>query len=230
MHGHTSEKTFLTFDCYGTLIDWETGIKNAFQTITGKDAQRTVRIFDLYEEEERRIEKKSYRSYKDVLSQALTAAAKRVGLNLSKPASESLMRELPRWKPFPETNESLEKLAKNHPLGILSNVDDDLLAGTLKNFTVEFKIIVTAERVRSYKPNLAHFKEAARMIGKSKWLHVAASLYHDIEPTSQLGIDSVWVNRKHVKPDTFYANKIKKRVSDLSQLVELLNKNTTLAG
>lgn len=223
-------KPVITFDCYGTLIDWETGIKNAFQIICGKDSTKIAGIFERYQEEERKLEKLSYRPYKRILSDALCAATKRDGFNLSQTDSEILAEELPKWKPFPDTNPSLKKLADSYTLGILSNIDDDLLAGTLKHFNVEFDIIVSAERVRSYKPNHGHFKEAARIIGGRKWTHVAASLYHDIEPSSTLGLDSIWVNRKQVKPGKFYASKIKKHVRDLAQLVELFDKNMLLAG
>ncbi len=212
----------ITFDCYGTLIDWETGIKNAFQIIIGKDSAKIPGIFELYEEEEKKIEKLSYRPYKQVLSEALSAATERGGFNLSQMDSEILSEELPKWKPFPDTNPSLEKLAKNHTLGILSNVDDDLLTGTLKQLDARFDIIVTAEKVRSYKPSRGHFKEAARIIGRRSWIHAASSLYHDIEPANMLGIESVWVNRKQVRLDTISAGKVRTQVSDLAQLAQLL--------
>lgn len=178
-------------------------------------------IFELYEEEERRLEKEPYRTYKQIVSLATDAAAKRAGLVFSQ-KPEQVAKNIPGWKPFPDTNPSIEKLAAKYSLGILSNIDEDLLAGTLKHFNVKFDLIVTAEQVRSYKPSPAHFQEAARRIGKRNWLHVAASLYHDIAPTRELGIESVWVNRKRVQPDAHYSGTVKRQVRDLHELVGLL--------
>lgn len=218
----TDQNNTITFDCYGTLIDWQTGIRAIFEELVGENPDAIKRIFEFYDEEERRIEKLSYRSYREVVSLASYAAAKRAGIVFSREDSNRVAEEIPRWKPFPDTNPSLEKLSQKYILGILSNIDNDLLSGTLKHFKVKFDLIVTAEDVRSYKPKHVHFQEARRRIGKARWLHAAASLYHDIAPANELGIDSVWVNRTHSKPDQSYPGVIKREVGDLSQLVKLL--------
>lgn len=204
------------------MIDWQTGIRAIFEEQVGENPDAIKRIFEFYDEEERRIEKLSYRSYREVVSLASYAAAKRAGIVFSREDSNRVAEEIPRWKPFPDTNPSLEKLSQKYILGILSNIDNDLLSGTLKHFKVKFDLIVTAEDVRSYKPKHVHFQEARRRIGKARWLHAAASLYHDIAPANELGIDSVWVNRTHSKPDQSYPGVIKREVGDLSQLVKLL--------
>jgi 2-haloalkanoic acid dehalogenase type II len=126
---------------------------------------------------------------------------------------------LPTWRPFPDTNPALEKLARNHKLGILSNVDDDLLEGTLKHLTIPFDILITAERVRSYKPATTHFEQARKTIDVNKgWLHVAASLYHDIKPASKLQIKTAWVNRKNSLEGQKCSGIFLKEVKDLTQL------------
>jgi FMN phosphatase YigB (HAD superfamily) len=108
-------------------------------------------------------------------------------------------------------------------LGILSNVDNDLLAGTLKQFTVPFDLVVAAERVKSYKPRTEHFEQARRIIGADRgWLHVAASLYHDIEPASRLGIDTAWISRKNSPEGKKLKGKIVREAKDLSQLTDWL--------
>lgn len=217
----------ITFDCYGTLVDWETGIHAAFKQSLknlGLRDREEFRLFDQYLEEEKRIEAQMpYRSYRKVLAEAFNAAAKSLGKTIPEEALEMLAEQLPTWRPFPDTNPALEKLARNYKLGILSNVDDDLLQGTLKHFRVPFDIVVTAERVRSYKPGMKHFEEARKVIGLDRaWLHVAASLYHDIEPATLLRINTVWVNRKNSPKSKRYSKALVREVKDLTQLADWL--------
>lgn len=215
----------VTFDCYGTLIDWEKGIRKALHNAilrTGGDPGLESKASEAYEEEERRIEKeKPHILYRDVLSKTSLAVARRIGWRLPEAESTFLARELPNWAPFPDTNPSLARLARKHTLGILSNVDNDLLSGTLKHLTSPFGIMVTAENVRSYKPAFAHFEESRRVIGDRGWVHVAGSHYHDIEPAVKLGIKAVWVNRKNVRPTVNYSEK---QVLEVRDLVELVNR------
>ena len=221
------EFEFVTFDCYGTLIDWEAGIRRAFEEAldgTGLSATQEGELFELFQEEEKAVEgQMPYRKYREVLALAASRATKRFGKNTPENLAGILAEQLPGWDPFPDTNPALERLATEYTLGILSNVDDDLLAGTLKHFTVPFDLIVTAERVRSYKPETEHFEEARRIIGADRgWLHVAASLYHDIEPASRLGIKTVWVNRKKSPEGRRFRGKIVREVKNLAQLADWL--------
>jgi 2-haloalkanoic acid dehalogenase type II len=190
----------LTFDCYGTLIDWESGISGAFRSLLARSRSTpkvdVAKLFKLYEEEEKRVEKEEYRPYREVLAETASRVARRTGWELPLEDAGFFADDLPSWKPFEETNPALRRLSRNCELGILSNVDEDLLAGTLKHLAVPFDLIVTAEQVRSYKPGRAHFEKAKEIIGGSAWVHVAGSLYHDIEPALGLGISAVWVNRK----------------------------------
>jgi len=217
----------ITFDCYGTLIDWEEGIRKAFHNAilkTGGDPGLESKASQAYEEEERKIEKeKPHILYRDVLSKTSLAVSRKIGWKLPEADSTFLARELPNWTPFPDTNPSLAKIARRHTLGILSNVDNDLLSGTVRHFTSPFEIKVTAENVRSYKPAFGHFEEARRIIGDRSWVHVAGSQYHDIEPAVKLGIRAVWVNRKNVRPTRNYSEKQVLEVKDLTELVTELD-------
>jgi len=209
------------------LIDWEKGIRKAFHNAilkTGGDPSLESKASQAYEEEERKIEKeKPHILYRDVLSKTTLAVSRKIGWKLPEADSTFLARELPNWTPFPDTNPSLAKIARRHTLGILSNVDNDLLSGTVKHLTSPFEIKVTAENVRSYKPAFGHFEEARRIIGDRSWVHVAGSQYHDIEPAVKLGIRAVWVNRKNARPTRDYSEKQVLEVKDLTELVTRLD-------
>ena len=180
-----SKYEVITFDCYGTLIDWENGIRNAFQS-AGVDGDEALRA---YAKIEPQVEAGPYRSYRDVLTETASRIAPGVD-------GSFLPDSLPSWKPFADTNAALQRLrAAGIRLGILSNVDDDLIAETRKHFTVDFDLIVTAQQVKSYKPGHAHFLEARKRIGSARWLHAAQSNFHDIVPANALGIATAWINR-----------------------------------
>lgn len=188
-HAMDRRYDIITFDCYGTLIDWESGIASAF----GSDFDRDE-IIRLHAEIEPVVES-DYRPYRDVLAET----ARRIGDRLGRPTDGRFLAEaLPSWKPFPDTNRALERLRDaGHKLGILSNIDDDLIAQTRRHFTVDFDLVITAQQVRSYKPGHAHFTTARERIGDARWLHAAQSNFHDVVPANALGIPSAWVNRKN---------------------------------
>jgi 2-haloacid dehalogenase len=186
----------ITFDCYGTLIDWESGIREAFRGAARAEGVSLdeAALIPTYAEAEAAVEQEGYRPYREVLAESALRTAAKLGWNPRRPF---LAESLPSWKPFPDTNAALERLAASgHRLGILSNVDDDLLVETRRHFTVPFDFVVTAQQVQSYKPGRAHFDAARRLIGDAPWLHAAASNYHDIAPTNALGIENAWINRK----------------------------------
>lgn len=196
----------ITFDCYGTLIDWEGGISGAFLETAAQEGVKLEReaVLRAYEEIEPIVEAETYRSYRGVLGETALRIAERFGWHINTDRASFLAESLPRWLPFADTNPALERLASaGVKFGILSNVDDDLLAGTLKHFTVDFDLLVTAQQVRSYKPAFEHFHEARQRIEASSmtgWLHAAQSYFHDIVPASRLGIPVAWVNRKSEAP------------------------------
>jgi 2-haloacid dehalogenase/putative hydrolase of the HAD superfamily len=190
---------WITFDCYGTLVDWEDGISRAFAEAAAADGLQLERgdVLRAHAEIEPQVQAEHYRSYRTVLGQAAVLMAERLGWQLPLERSTFLASSLTEWKVFDDTNAALEKLvAAGYRLGILSNVDDALLEGTRRQFHVPFDLLVTAEQVRSYKPAHAHFLAARETIGDAPWLHAAQSWFHDIEPVHTLGIPSAWVNRK----------------------------------
>jgi 2-haloacid dehalogenase/putative hydrolase of the HAD superfamily len=190
---------FITFDCYGTLIDWESGIANAFiEAGVPHDRDTILRAYAIAE---RAIESDTYRSYRDVLTEAALRVAESLDWPLTAQRARFLPDSLPSWKPFADTNPSLERLrAAGTHLGILSNTDDDLIAATRKHFSVKFDLVITAQQVRSYKPAHPHFLAARERIGDAKWLHAAESNFHDVVPANALGIANAWINRKHESP------------------------------
>jgi 2-haloalkanoic acid dehalogenase type II len=193
----------ITFDCYGTLIDWEQGIVTAFQREAGQagmtlDANTVIAA---YHAAEPLVESESYRAYRDVLTETARRVAARLGWSIEPERATFLAESLPHWQPFADTHHALERLAQRYRLGILSNVDDELLAETRRHFTVTFDLIVTAQQVGSYKPAHGHFLEARRRAGESRWLHAAQSYFHDVVPARALNIPAAWVSRKHEQPD-----------------------------
>jgi 2-haloacid dehalogenase/putative hydrolase of the HAD superfamily len=194
-----SEEKFqvITFDCYGTLIDWETGIKSFFQSEAERDGIEIDdrQIIPVYGAEEPEVESGAYRPYREVLSETARRVARRFGWDLKPERADLLAESLTYWKPFFDTNPALERLARRFELGILSNIDDDLLAQTRKRFTVDFRIIVTAQQVKSYKPRVAHFEKARALAGDAGFLHAAQSYFHDVVPATRLNIPVAWINR-----------------------------------
>jgi 2-haloacid dehalogenase/putative hydrolase of the HAD superfamily len=220
----SSDFDIITFDCYGTLIDWEGGIINAFKSEAAKDGLSLDgdQIIAAYSDEEPKVESGAYLSYREVLTETARLVGSRLGWNISSERADFLAQSLPEWKPFADTNAALERLARKFQLGILSNTDDDLLAGTRRHFTVRFDLIVTAQQVRSYKPGLAHFNEAiARLPGK-RLLHAAQSYFHDVVPCAALGIPVVWVNRKaeRASPGGPLPTRAVRNLSGLADLLE----------
>jgi 2-haloalkanoic acid dehalogenase type II len=190
----------ITFDCYGTLIDWQEGIAGAFLAAAREDgiALRREDVLATYEATEPVVERERYRPYRDVLTESAWRVAHALGWALAYERATFLVNSLATWKPFPDTNPALERLrASGIQLGILSNVDSDLLAATRRHFTVPFDVIVTADQVRSYKPAPGHFRAARESIDSgARWLHAAQSNFHDIVPANAMGIPTAWVNRR----------------------------------
>jgi 2-haloalkanoic acid dehalogenase type II len=190
----------ITFDCYGTLIDWESGIAAAFLTAAREDGVTLQRdaVVHAYAAHEPQVEHETYRPYREVLAETAHRVAKSLGWQTS---GSFLPASLPSWQPFPDTNPALERLqAAGYRLGILSNVDDDLLGETLRHFTVGFDLVITAQQVRSYKPAPGHFVAAKERIGDARWLHAAQSNFHDIVPVNAMGVRTAWVNRHGEQP------------------------------
>ena len=190
---------FVTFDCYGTLIDWESGVHAAFQREADRDGFTVDRdaLIPRFIEVQREIQRGSYELYAEVLRRTAVRVAKELGWDLEPSRSNFLPNSVPAWQPFRETNAQLERFAKKYEIGILSNIDDKLLGATRRHFRTDFDLVVTAQQVRSYKPDPAHFKECARRIAGSKkrWVHIASGYPTDVEVCLKQKIPVIWVNR-----------------------------------
>lgn len=189
----------VTFDCYGTLIDWRRGIRQAFlEHLPMSSTVEADDLFTAFTEVQNEIEAKAYRPYHQVLHEAVTGVAQRFGWNLAPFDTGFLTASLPSWEPFPDVNPALKHLSElGYRIGILSNVDDDLLAGTLRHFQVPTDLLITAEQVQSYKPSPRHFERAVEAVAGDprRILHMAQSHYHDVQAAVPLGLSVIWVNR-----------------------------------
>ena len=193
----------VTFDCYGTLIDWERGISTAFVEAAAAEGCTldAGAVLTAYAEIEPRAQLGGYRTYREVLRETARTVAARLGWPISDGRAGFLADSLVDWRPFPDTNPALERLAgSGYALGILSNIDDDLLEGTLRHLRADFEVLVTAQRVQSYKPAPAHFLEARSRAQGRRWLHAAQSQFHDVAPACAIGIPVAWINRKRERP------------------------------
>ena len=193
----------ITFDCYGTLIDWETGLWNSLCPILESHhvVMEKEKLLELYGELEAEIEAGEFVNYKTILRLALEGIGCRLNFLPTAAELEAFPLSVKAWPAFADSPRALQALKKKYKLVILSNIDDDLISGSIKHLQTPFDWVITAEQLHSYKPSLNNFHQAIERIGmpKEKVLHVAQSLYHDIAPAKSLGISTVWVNRRHDK-------------------------------
>jgi 2-haloacid dehalogenase len=191
----------LTFDCYGTLVDWESGLVSALRPLfrahgvpwAGDDP-----VLELFARLEAAAEAGAYRSYRDVLGEVLDGMGAEVGFSAGPEDRTAFADSVGGWPVFQDTTAALRRLARRYRLAIVSNVDDALFARTAEALGVTFDEVVTAEQVGSYKPAPAHFHEVLRRLDlpRERVLHVAQSLFHDVAPAQALGLSCVWVNRR----------------------------------
>jgi 2-haloacid dehalogenase len=195
----TRDVRALTFDCYGTLVDWETGILTTLRRVLA--AHQLERpddeLLELFGRLESRIQATAFGRYRDVLAAVMSAMANELGFGPSADERIALAEELGTWPVFPDTREALTRLGSRFRLAIVSNVDDALFSQTQDAIGVRFDAVVTAEQVESYKPDPAHFLEVLRRLelDRHEVIHVAQSLFHDIAPASALGWRTIWVRR-----------------------------------
>ncbi|MGB2874937.1 MAG: HAD-IA family hydrolase [Gaiellaceae bacterium] len=177
-----------TFDCYGTLIDWNGGIRGELARVFGED--RADVLLRRYHELEPELEADGSRSYRQVLTEAMR------GLGAPPAEEAALARSLPDWQPFPEVPESLrEARARGWKLAILSNTDRDFIEASRERIGVPFELAIVASEIGSYKPAFGHWQAFERELGRLPDVHVAASLFHDVAPATELGLPTVWINR-----------------------------------
>ena len=190
----------LTFDCFGTLVDWESGILDTLVPLVQRHAGTAdpERLLRLYGDAESELEAGPYLPYAEVLGRVMDRVGAALGFTPDAEERGRLARTLPSWPLFPDTVTSLATLARRFRLAIVSNVDDDLFAGVARRLTVPFDAVITAQQVHSYKPAPAHFLRALKTLRlpTERVLHVAQSRFHDIAPAGALGFTTVWVNRR----------------------------------
>jgi 2-haloacid dehalogenase len=189
----------LTFDCYGTLINWEEGILNCLRAVLAnhRKSAEDAAILQLFGDREANAEQGEYRSYRDVLQAVVRDFGQHFGFTPASEEIKSLPESLANWQPWPDTVKALQQLQRRFRLGIISNVDDDLFAATRPRLEVKFDHIITAQQARAYKPSLKIFELALSRIAVPvhRVLHVGQSIYHDVIPAQSLGLATVWVNR-----------------------------------
>jgi 2-haloacid dehalogenase len=195
---------YLSFDVYGTLIDWESGIVAALRPILERHGLDwdDDRILDAFAGTESVAQQPPYKSYRDVLTSVLKQIGEYHGFDPEPHDLAAFSGSVPDWPAFPDSAEALQTLAKHFSLAVITNCDDDLFAASNRKLGVEFDVIMTAERAQVYKPDLRPFHLTIERIGgdASRLLHVAQSMFHDHEPAKKLGLTTVWINRRHDKP------------------------------
>jgi 2-haloacid dehalogenase len=209
-----------TFDCYGTLIDWNGGILAQFERLFG--VRNAPRLLERYHEVEPEIEQDSSLPYRSVLTEALIRLAEEEKLAIPEGESDALARSLPKWEPFPEVPDALAELrSRGWNLVILSNSDRDLISASMQRLGVPFDLAIVAGEIGSYKPDHAHWERffEATTADKAHHVHVAASLYHDIAPARELELTSVWINRLGEEADP----EPDRELRDLSELPDTLD-------
>ncbi|HYT80628.1 MAG TPA: HAD family hydrolase [Actinomycetota bacterium] len=210
-----------TFDCYGTLIDWELGIRAALGNLWPDSEPRN--LLARYHEIEPRVQAEPFLPYREVMARTLEGIAEAEGVELRPLDRETLAASLPTWPAFPEVRGSLEEVAsRGWRLGILSNTDPDLLAASILNIGVQPDLVVTAHDAGSYKPAHEHWNvfRGRTQADRARHVHVAASLFHDIAPAAELGVPAIWINRLGESSELPSAAEL----PDLAGLPDLLDK------
>ena len=209
-----------TFDCYGTLIDWNGGLLAELERLFG--VQNAPQLLERYHELEPEVEQDPSLPYKEVLTDTLVRLAEDERLPIPEGESDALVRSLPTWDPFPEVPDSLAELRhRGWNLVILSNSDRDLINESMKRIAVPFDLAIVAGDLGSYKPAHVHWEHFydVTTADKEHHVHVAASLFHDIAPARELGLKTVWINRLDEKPEP----KPDRELKDLSELPDTLD-------
>jgi len=209
-----------TFDCYGTLIDWNAGIRGQLEHLFG--VEDAPALLQRYHELEPEIQNEAYRSYAEVMTLVVERLAQETGHSLPEGESNAVARSLPDWPPFAEVPESLAELrGRGWYLAILSNSDRDLIAASQRRLGVPFDLAIVAEDVHSYKPSHGHWERFYEVTtaDRDHHVHVAQSHFHDIVPADELGLTSVWVNRLEETAEPAPTREIR----DLSPLPDTLD-------
>lgn len=188
----------LTFDCYGTLIDWETGILEALRTVIRQSEADDDDLLEVYAAREAAAESGPWRPYREILASSIASVCEARGHSSTAEQVAGFGGSVADWPAFPDSAAALARLRTRFGLGVITNCDDDLFAASNAKLGEPFNWIVTAQQVRAYKPSHQNFEVAFERIGRPRdsILHVAQSLYHDHVPAKELGLRTVWINRR----------------------------------
>ena len=218
---------YATFDCYGTLIDWNSGIRSELAKLFGEDDPD--RLLKRYHELEPEVQSEDPdKSYRDVMAEVLKLLAKEQKRRLKKDERDALGRSLPQWRPFPEVPAALSELKqRGWRLGLLSNSDLDLIEASINRLGADFPFVIVASEIGSYKPATRHWEvfDQEAHADPARHVHVAASIYHDIKPARSLGLRTVWINRLGEKTE----HQPTRELPDLKSLPDTLDELVPLA-
>ncbi|MEM1172084.1 MAG: haloacid dehalogenase type II [Cyanobacteria bacterium P01_H01_bin.35] len=220
----------LSFDCYGTLIDWESGIIPVLKNLVANHQIdiTEAQLLEMFAKFESEAEAGEYKKYREVLKEVIHKISQELNFQPTESELNSLSKSIKNWLPFPDTIAALQKLKEKYQLAIISNIDDELFADSAKHLQVEFDFVITAAQVKSYKPSKNNFEISIQKmaIAPEKLLHIAQSIYHDIVPAKAMGLSTIWVNRRQGKEGfgaTLPASgKPDLEVPDLKNLVDLI--------
>jgi 2-haloacid dehalogenase len=192
------EIQWVTMDCFGTLIDWEKGIGDAFR----REAERDGLTIDVdallrrFFEVQAQLMAGSYELYAEVLRRAAVKVAEEIDWDIEPSRAQFLPDSVASWPPFREANAAMERLRDRYQIGIISNIDDKLLGISRRHLRTDLDLVVTAQQVRSYRPDPTHFREGARRIGGKKgWVHIGSGYATDVAPLLKMNVPVIWVNR-----------------------------------
>ena len=215
---------WITFDCFGTLADWNSGFRNILAPLAGDQLEGLVTEF--HKSERLQQMRTPHQSYREVLAGALTDAAIASRINIPENSKYAIADDWQAVRPFDDIEPFLNSLRQSgYHLAVLTNCDEDLFEVTHRQFAERFDRVITAELVRDYKPSLTHFRRFQRVSGVASgdWIHIACSWYHDIVPAARFGIPSIWLDRDLTGDDPDLATIRVTKVSDLLPAIDHIN-------
>lgn len=219
-----SKFAWVTFDCYGTLIDWDAGIRNFLRDLLARKSTSADldSLHRRWEEIQFELIQREYRPYKDILKLSLEAALREFGIQYVSEDGDAFAASMPTWRPFPDVPSSLNELKRYARIAIISNTDNDILRESVKLMGVEFDALVTAEDAKVYKPSPRIFEFALKRLNESpeRILHVAFGFKYDLAPAKQVGMTTCWLNRSdEPKPEGVEPDFIASTMNDVVRIV-----------
>ncbi|MGD0176298.1 MAG: haloacid dehalogenase type II [Candidatus Bathyarchaeia archaeon] len=219
----------ITFDCYGTLVDWEAGITSFLDQVL-REKGTTANIPEVVrarEDIDFEMVQGPYRPYKEILRLSLKETFNRFQVAYNDQDGERLIQSVPTWPVFEETRPALDRLARKYPLAIISNIDKDIIEKTKASIGVSFAVTVTAQEAGAYKPTLTPFQLALKKLSlkATNILHVSSGFRYDVPPARRLGFRTAWVNRKSEQAPS--NQRADHEFGDLTELADFVENSTS---